>query len=207
VSTPFESRGLGALGELVRHGIGNDVAVEQTGWAPELCASVCDRLQEGTPEELRYVPVVLWMSRANAFIAPGRYVYITRALLDRPGMSEPAVALALAHEMAHGDLGHTGGNRFRFLPLPILIPILFAQRAVYSTAMESDADAHGLVRCLAAGYDGAACVKLFDVLAHLHEDYGAIDAAYGETKKGASHPTVVDRILRLRTRFPSTTRA
>src|ERR1700738_1866604 len=49
---------------------------------------------------------ILWMQEMNAYAAPGRYVYLSRELLQRAASDEP-IALVLAHEMAHHDLGHT----------------------------------------------------------------------------------------------------
>ena len=50
---------------------------------------------------------VLWLSPPIAFTLPGRYVYITRRFIERC-ITDAPVAFALAHEMAHHDLGHLG---------------------------------------------------------------------------------------------------
>ena len=42
----------------------------------------------------------------NAYAAPGGYVYVTRALLERFN-SEPAIAMCLGHEIGHLELRHT----------------------------------------------------------------------------------------------------
>ena len=51
------------------------------------------------------VAEVLWLSAPTAFTLPGSYIYITRRLIERCTSDAP-VAFALAHEIAHHDLGH-----------------------------------------------------------------------------------------------------
>jgi hypothetical protein len=174
-----------AVGEWV-HGVVMDAyGAERAGWAPERTERVMERLQQSRPEDARLTAEVLWISDVNAFTAPGRYVYISRRLLERCATDESA-ALVLAHEIAHHDLGHTdlfGGwmeNVPRGLGSTLLAGVFqAAAKRCYGPEREADADRHALRLCLAAGYDPGACLKLFDVLEADALDHGDADGVFG----------------------------
>jgi predicted Zn-dependent protease len=133
---------------------------------------------------------VLWMQEMNAFAAPGRYVYVTRELLQWGTGDEP-VALVLAHEMAHHDLGHLrlfGGalEGLRRVRGGIFVAALYRQleRGFISAEREDAADAYALDLCLAAGYDAKRCLTLFDTLEAYALDHRDLDIVYGPASEG-----------------------
>lgn len=128
---------------------------------------------------------VLWLSPPMAFTLPGPYVYITRRFIERCTSDAP-VAFALAHEMAHHDLGHlshaerwvTGG--FAQAPRVIIVLILeLLARWTYSRANEVAADALALDLCHKAGFDLKECLKCFDILTLYALDMHDLDGVYG----------------------------
>lgn len=142
---------------------------------------------------------ILWASTANAFAVPGRYVYITRDLLQRFGSDDP-VAFILAHEMAHHDLGHVQLthpliSKLRFLKGNLLIiALLKALEATYKTAgRETAADSYALDLCIAAGYNPQGFREAFDILEAELLDFRAIDDVFGEFRHKNRHPPVLHR--------------
>jgi Zn-dependent protease with chaperone function len=170
-------------------------AVEREGWALEQVRRVAGRLQAGRPEGERFRVEIRWIPEVTAFTTPGRSIYLSRRLLERaPG--DEAVALAVAHEIAHHDLGHlaAAGGWLEALPAPVLeaagdLAFLF-QRRLLGPEREAEADAHGLNLCLAAGYDAYRCVRLFDVLSADALDHGDAEAVFGS---GAAVDAALDR--------------
>jgi Zn-dependent protease with chaperone function len=174
-----------ALGEDILRVIEDDTWHERHGWAPERVERVTARLEQHRPPDDRMVPVVLWMRGFTAFTAPGRYIYVSRRLLERCPDDE-AAAFVVAHEIAHHDLGHIAG-------VPDWIPEQVRQRAggvlagfyntlahnVYGPERECDADRYALELCRRAGYDLDACIKLMDVLERFALDVGDHDAVFG----------------------------
>src|SRR5207302_1094921 len=73
---------------------------------PRRVEEVRDRLNRARLPLPRLAVVILFEAEVTAFIGPGRYVYVTRGLLHRAWWPE-GLAMVLAHEMAHHDLGHT----------------------------------------------------------------------------------------------------
>lgn len=143
------------------------------------------------------LPVVLWITTPTAFTGPGRYVYLSRELLHRAYWEE-AVAFVLAHEMAHHDLGHTRLFRgklalVRHLPgsLVAAAALTMADHWLNGPENEAAADARALDLCLAAGYEGARCVALFDILEAEALDYHAIECVFGpeaDAESPEAHP-------------------
>lgn len=182
-----------AMGEWL-HGVVMDAyGAERPGWALEQVERVMERLQRGRPAERRLVAEVLWLSEAGAFTAPGRYVYVSRRLLERCP-TDDAVAFVLAHEIAHHDLGHTElfAGWLRNLPQgmgSVMLAGLFrsAAKRSYGPEREVAADRCALELCRSAGYDPALCLKLFDVLEADALDHGDVDgpeAAYAPEMDG-----------------------
>jgi hypothetical protein len=129
--------------------------------------------------------VVLFEDELSALIGPGRTIYVTRGLLHRAWWPE-AAAMAVAHEMAHHDLGHTRvfAERLRWLrqmPGALLLHVMqrAAGRWLNGPETESEADALGLDLCLRAGYDGRRCIELFDVMETYALDHGDVETALG----------------------------
>jgi hypothetical protein len=172
-------------GEEILRQIEGDCWRERHGWAPERAERVVDRLEGHRAPDERMVPVVIWMRGFTAFTAPGRYVYLSRRLLERCRADESA-AFIVAHEIAHHDLGHIAG-------VPDWIPESVREHAggivsgfyntlaqnLYGPERETEADRRALEMCAAAGYELDACIELMDVLEKFALDVGDHDAIYG----------------------------
>ena len=147
----------------------------------ERAMAALNRARSGAP----LLGEVLWLAAPNAFTLPGRFVYISRRLIERCDSDAPA-AFALAHEIAHHDLGHLAhverwGERLgQFAPVRFSAMLLqsLIQR-LYSADNEAAADRYALELCLRAGYDGEACLKLFDILIAYLLDHRDLDGVYG----------------------------
>jgi hypothetical protein len=159
-------------------------AAEREGWALEMVRRVDERLQASRPPEERFESVILWIPEFNAFTAPGRHVYLSRRLLER-ARCDDALAFIVAHEIAHHDLGHLPdaeewGRELDSVGSALASPYLFLlQRRLAGPERESDADAHGLNLCLAAGYDPYRCLQAFDVLEMAMLDAGDVQGVFG----------------------------
>jgi predicted Zn-dependent protease len=129
---------------------------------------------------------VLWMSVPLAFTLPGRYVYISRSLIEYCPSDAP-VAFALAHEIGHHDLGHIRrvSNMFAAEGLAhaperlALLVVEFLSRWLYSREHEFWADAYAIGLCRRAGFDPTACLQCFDVLTRYALDHHDLDGVYG----------------------------
>jgi predicted Zn-dependent protease len=120
-----------------------------------------------------------------AFTAPGRYIFFSRRLYERCA-TDDQVALVVAHEIAHHDLGHINlfaGWAHKIIGFPGATLFAFAfhalERRLYGPETECDADRHGMDLCLAAGYDGKRALELFDILERHALDLGDYDIVYG----------------------------
>jgi len=180
------------IGEWLYARLVAEYAEESESWATERVARVMGRLNAvraacpapgGAPYPL--TAHILWVGMMNAFAAPGRCIYLTRELLQRFGDDEP-IALVLAHEAAHHDLGHVrllrpALSRLRSLPGNVLLFTLLRgiERLAFGADQEEAADRYGLDLCLAAGYDGATCLELFDALEMHLLDHRDIEGVFG----------------------------
>jgi predicted Zn-dependent protease len=171
------------FGEWFYEKIQADIVIEKSGWAFDSTQRVVKRLNQQRQTSLKIEPVVIWIPQVTAFIVPGRYLYISRELLQRLA-SDNAIAFLLAHEMAHHDLGHVKLSNYswlQYLPGGVYLAILLKRIENKFTSLEheSQADRYGLYLCLSAGYDGQKCLELFNVLeAHLL-DFRALEAVFG----------------------------
>ncbi len=128
---------------------------------------------------------VLWLRAPMAFTLPGQYCYISRQFIERCSSDAPA-AFALAHEIAHHDLGHLRGaeawaaSAATHAPLRLAALILRGlARRIYSREMELAADARALVHCRMAGFEPRKCLGAFDILTWYLLDNRNLDAVYG----------------------------
>lgn len=161
-----------------------DVHREETGWAPERVERVAARLQADRAEEVRLVPIVLWIRVFTAFTTVGRYIYVGRRLLERCADDESA-AFLVAHEIAHHDLGHLSAPDW--LPEGVrkrggrIMASLYASMAhrVHGPERECAADRHALDLCVRAGYDPVKCLELFGVLERYAAEVGDEDMIHG----------------------------
>lgn len=164
---------------------------EPVPWAADRVARVMKRLSDVRPLSAPKLDAeVLWVREVTAFTAPGRYVYISRRLIERCASDDP-VALALAHEIAHHDLGHLHGLDSMAAAVPkdlpaflygraVLIVVLsMIERRVHGPENEAAADALALEMCLTAGYNGDHCLQLFDVMESDALDKGDLDGVFG----------------------------
>ena len=161
------------------------VSFETESWAIDRINRVEGRLQATRPEAERLIVEIPWLDEVTAFTAPGRYVYFSRRLYERCATDEE-VALVIAHEIAHHDLGHvrlfaSWAPKITSLPGATLFAFAFhaLERRLYGPETECDADRHGLDLCLAAGYDGGRCLEIFDILEQRALDMGDYDMVYG----------------------------
>jgi Zn-dependent protease with chaperone function len=148
-------------------------------------------------------PVVFWSPLRTAFTLPGRYIYLSRSLLEEP-LPEDAVAFVFAHEIAHQRLGHMRATLpalrvVRRVPGIDLVSLLVQRvvRAATSPEQERSADDWALDRALDVGYDGRACLVFFRVLRKIAIDHGDFDMACGpgDPERHAEH--VLDRDINL----------
>ena len=144
------------------------------------------------------VAEVIWLSPPTAFTLPGPYIYITRRFIERCRSDDP-VAFALAHEIAHHDLGHLKrAERWidsTFAHIPAALAVLALEKMtgwLYSRDNELAADAYALDLCRKAGFDPERCLKCFDILAWYLLDNHDLDGVYGTDEEIERDP---DRAL------------
>ena len=173
------------LGERLHHELTSAYAKESEAWATDRMQRVAQQLQSERAAANRFIPEILWVDQMTAFAAPGRYLYITRELLQRLTTDDSA-AFVLAHEIAHHDLGHLAlfrGKRSLLRSLPgssaLAAALLLAEHLLFSPEHETEADEYALQLCLEAGYSGPKCMEVFDVLQAHCLDLGDVDMAYG----------------------------
>jgi predicted Zn-dependent protease len=155
------------------------VVIDHDGWAFDRVHRVADRLQQNVAPEERLEPVVAWLEGYAAFIAPGRYVYLSRYFLQR-GLSEEGTAFVFAHELAHQRLGHLEIWLSEVPGAWVAGALaLMAHRVLVSPEKEADADRWALERCVAAGYDRELCLGAFDTMERLMLDGGNVDGVFG----------------------------
>jgi Zn-dependent protease with chaperone function len=132
---------------------------------------------------------------------PGPYVYITRRFIERCTSDAP-VAFALAHEIAHHDLGHLNrAERWMtsgFIHAPQIIVVLTIEllvRWLYSRDKEPAADAHALDLCRKAGFELKQCLQCFDILSRYLLDIHDLDGVYGTDEEIELDPELVNNSI------------
>lgn len=198
---PSEQDPAEAAGEWLHDELMKAFGLETEAWATDRVARISSALDAKRPFGKPLTVEILWMQEMTAFAAPGRYVYISRELLQRTADDEPS-ALAIAHEIAHHDLGHLdlfAGRigSLRHMPggVATVAAIRLAQRAWNSPGNEAAADAYALDLCLGAGYDGAKCLQLFDILEAYAIDHGDLDIVFGTDEMLKDRPAGVRGML------------
>jgi hypothetical protein len=184
--TDFEIEPGLTFGEWMHKEVGESVFFERNGFMPDRVRRVAERLQLDRAPEERFIVEVAWLKCFTAFTAPGRYIYFGRRLLERCPDDE-TTAFVIAHEIAHHDLGHLMLFRGPFskhaarLQAGKLTILFFRtlQKRIYSPEWELDADRRAMELCLAAGYVGTKCLRIFDILERWALDYGDLDLVYG----------------------------
>ncbi|HEU4882716.1 MAG TPA: M48 family metalloprotease [Longimicrobium sp.] len=202
---PPESRDPHTVSTWLHRVLTDAYAYEREAWALERIARVECRLQAGVPESQRLKVELLWIPEVTAFTFPGRYVYLSRRLLERVGEDEP-IAFVVAHEMAHHALGHMRGKerwmgRLAALPGGDTMALLALEAADWFVhpEHECDADEYALRLCADAGYDLRACVRVMDVLQMDALDRGNLATVCGpepSQREIDGAPGVADRVRR-----------
>jgi predicted Zn-dependent protease len=177
--------GSAKFGTLLHDAIHEAFVVESSGWAVEQVTRVAERLQTDVSPEERLAVEVPWMSEATAFIVPGRFIYVSRHLLETC-VTDEAVAFVVAHELAHQRLGHVVSfpDWLVDVPgsqLPFLIQGVYRslQSRLFGPEAEVAADRLAIGLCLKAGYDAMACLAIFDILEKQALDAHDLGMVYG----------------------------
>ncbi|HEV7405716.1 MAG TPA: M48 family metalloprotease [Chthoniobacteraceae bacterium] len=185
MASDFDLKDGAAIGEWLHARIAEAALFEEADWAIERVCRVEDRLQFDRPEAERLVVEIPWLELFTAFTGPGRYIYISRRLFERCATDEH-VAFIVAHELAHHDLQHLNlfagwAEKLIHLPGSDLFAAAFhaLESRLYGPEKECDADRHALDLCLAAGYDGARCLGIFDIFEEYALHYGDLDIVHG----------------------------
>jgi len=159
--------------------------VESASWAVEQVTRVANRLQGDIDEGTRLRVEVPWIEAFTAFTAPGRYIYISRRLLEMCRTDE-AVAFVIAHEVAHHRLGHldTFPDWLADIPgsqIPFLIQGLYRsiEARLYGPEAEVKADLMAIDLCVTAGYQAKKCLEIFDILEKFALDMRDVDMVFG----------------------------
>ena len=173
------------LGQKLRDALHEAYVVEQTGWAVEQVTRVAQRIQSDIGEEKRLLVEVPWIEAFTAFTAPGRYIYVSRRLLEVCRTDE-AVAFVIAHEVAHHRLGHLEIfpdwlSELAGTQIPLFITALYRsiEARLYGPEREVAADRLAIDLCVNAGYDGTKCLEIFDVLEKFALDMHDLDIVFG----------------------------
>lgn len=173
------------FGKWLHDQVSEEMHLETEAWAFDRVRRVSDKLQSGRAEHQRLQVLVPWFSEPTAFTAPGNHIYFGRRLFEQCATDEQA-AFVIAHEIAHHDLGHVdlfseAGDKLIKLPGARFFALAFhvLEARVYGPERECDADRCGLDLCLAAGFNGRRCLKLFDILEQIALYVGDEDMVYG----------------------------
>jgi predicted Zn-dependent protease len=198
------------LDERIHANLMGDLGLGKRDFSHDSVERVMAALNEARSPLPPKIGEVLWMSPPLAFTLPGRYVYISRSLIEYC-RSDAAVAFPLAHEIAHHDLGHIKrvGQMFAAEGLVhaperlALLMVEFLSRRLYSRNHEFWADAYAIGLCRRAGFDPMACLQCFDVLTRYSLDHRDLDGVYGsdaelELDPGAAGNTVSRALIELR---------
>src|SRR5262245_33211538 len=179
-----------ALGDQFYAELHNELLTEygadtEEPWVAERLMRVMARLnavrQDGAPLAAHCLRIPAF----NAFTVPGRNIYISRQLLERLPSDESA-AFALAHEVAHHDLGHLELFRSWLDLLPkgnvgiIVASVVWkVSHQLYGPERETQADQYAIELCLDAGYDGERCLQTFDIMENDALNRGDYDGVFG----------------------------
>lgn len=173
------------IGDVVLDWLVSCYGRENGGETINRCERLLQRIAPGEDGLSPWRPVVLTTSDFFALTAPGRCVYITEGFLQTLHSDDAAVALVLAHEIAHHTLGHVasaGDSRWRdWLGEAAALPVIATaaiNRLLFSAEQEFAADRAGLTLCHDAGFDLRGCLALFDHLAKWEETVRALGDSF-----------------------------
>jgi predicted Zn-dependent protease len=160
------------IGDLALAWLTTSYGRENGGETINRCERILQLLAPSADGLSLWRPVVLTTDSVLALTAPGRAIYVTLGLLQMIGDDDAPLALALAHEIAHHELGHVAveapGRWREWLGESAGLPVLATARInrwLFSPQQEYAVDRDGLARCHRAGFNLTRCITLFDVLA------------------------------------------
>lgn len=192
------------FGEAFRDSLAQEVPFDRSGPAYELVQRAAARVQKRRSPPRRLVVELPWVTRIPAFTVAGRYVYVSRHLVDRCP-HEAALAFVIAHEIAHHDLGHaTTWARWtrtarRFLPKRVALSAGLLVGAVTAATVrpeqELEADRFALRLCVRSGYRASDCLRLFDTIEAFLLERGDIEGVFGLDAESGGLSGVVERWL------------
>ncbi len=167
------------LGDAIDHDTSHD-HVMGDDWSVRLAHEAFGVLKSVFPNISHHRIRVLHDPNNFAFTADGHHIFLTRTLLELCGSVEMA-AFAIAHEIAHHQLGHVPavsvGMRGR-----LKLAILRLRNAVTPFACarwEFEADQFAIDMCIRAGLSVEKCLRIFQILEKRTLDRGGIESAFG----------------------------
>jgi peptidase M48-like protein len=192
------------IGEWLYSEIKSTIVLESSGWAIESVQRVGEKLQIGRPTKEPFEVKVPWIEHFTAFTAPGRYIYVSRRLLEMCRDDE-MTAFVIAHEMAHHDLGHLDIfpewlTNLTGTTITPLLTVLYRnmETVFYGPEKECAADRRAVDLCKEAGYDIEKCLTFFDVLEKFALDIGDLDIVFGPDESDEELSKDADWVTRLR---------
>jgi predicted Zn-dependent protease len=162
-----------------------EFAQERERWAIERVQRVQSAINAARIGRPPLETVILWIPAPLAFTLVGRYVYLSRSLLERLP-TDDAVAFILAHEAAHHDLGHLDlfAGWAEWLPrthaggyVALLTRLL--EHRTYGPEREADADEYAIRLVLRSRYNSDLATKALSILETLALDRGDIAGVFG----------------------------
>jgi predicted Zn-dependent protease len=202
-----------AFGEAFWLELRQEVPFDRSGEAWALVQRAAARVQARFSPRRRFLVEVPWVGTVPAFTVAGRRVYVSRHFVDR-FPHEAGIAFAIAHEVAHHELGHvyrwtTWVRRARCI-LPdeggLTAGVLAGALEAYLSRpdWELEADRVALRSCTRAGYGAEECIRVLEALETLALERRDIDGVFGPEGDDGRPISGLERWLwRRERRYPS----
>lgn len=159
--------------------------LETEPWARERVARVMATLNAQRAGQPALEAVILWVPDLCAFTAVGKYIYISRRLLERLP-SDDAAAFIFAHEIGHHDCHHLQlfSGWTDWMPHVESVGYLAAvvrllEHKAYGPEREAEADLFAMELCIKAGYDGQHVLQALAILENEMLDRGDVSGVFG----------------------------
>ncbi len=176
------------LGAMIFAAIKENCVIEKSDWALKKVTRVMTKLESINTNIPPYKIVIPWLDQFSAFTAPGPYIFISRKLFELCRTDE-ILALIIAHEMAHHELGHFSvfptwfKNITSFnVQMLLMAPYRAFESRIFGPENECDADKRAIENCIKAGFNPILCLELFDVLEKYALDVHDLDMVYGPSE-------------------------